>query len=174
MPLKQIVIPKEKATFWMDGRGRWHNRHGPFENRKIIKYFNASIQWDPKGYHVAQQHDGLVEKVYFSYEETALFVVDVVFEDNVLLILNTGAQIALRPDKLFVRHDQLFMQLNRQRIQFNEQTLLKMADKICYEQGCYFFCETNRRHLVPCHCSDAPSNMSSNGLTFAISNTRFR
>ncbi len=174
MPLKEIVIPKEKATFWMDGRGRWHNRHGPFENQKIIDFFNTSIQWDLKGYHVTQQRDGLVEKVYFSYEDTALFVVDVISDDDVLLILNTGAQITLRPDKLFVHHDRLFMQLNSECIQFNERTLLKMADKICYEQGSYFFCETNRRYLVPCHSSDASSNMSSNGLTSAISNTRFR
>ncbi len=46
--LNEIVIPKERAVFWMDEHGNWNNEHGRFENRRIIKKFNTSICKDVK------------------------------------------------------------------------------------------------------------------------------
>ena len=74
---KTIIISKDKAVFWLNKNGRWCNRHGEFEHKKIIDYFNASIRKDKGGYYVAQTTDDYQEKVYFNYEDTALFVVDV-------------------------------------------------------------------------------------------------
>ena len=71
--IKQVVIPRQKAVFWMDAQGRWHNQHGTFQHKKIIDHFNASIRKDRDGYYVGQYRDGLYEKVYFTYQETARF-----------------------------------------------------------------------------------------------------
>ena len=93
---KEIVIPKDKAVFWMDRRGRWHNEHGPFENKKIIDYFHTCIRKDADGFYLTQVRDGMREKVYFPFEETALFVFNIRRDDaNVTLILNTGEEINL-------------------------------------------------------------------------------
>ena len=129
----------------MDGRGRWHNQHGPFENKKIIDFFNASIQWDNKGYHVIQQREGLIEKVYFSYEDTALFVVDI--KDHTL-VLNTYQTISLMPEALFVSNDHLYTRHQSQRIKFSDRALLKLADKIKHEKDQYFYCEDDQRHRI--------------------------
>jgi len=53
--MKDIVIPKENAVFWMDGNGDWRNEHGRFRKKKIIDYFNAAIHKDENGYYVCQE-----------------------------------------------------------------------------------------------------------------------
>ena len=53
--LKQIIISKENAVFWMDNQGHWQNEHGPIEHPRIIKYFNACIRKDTSGYFVHQK-----------------------------------------------------------------------------------------------------------------------
>ncbi|MBW1899855.1 MAG: hypothetical protein JRI61_12485, partial [Deltaproteobacteria bacterium] len=85
-----LVIPKEKAVFWMYANGRWCNEFGKFEKKKIIDYFNRSINSDEDGYFVCQEKEGFVEKVYFRYMDTVLFVFDVRFRDPIELVLNTG------------------------------------------------------------------------------------
>jgi hypothetical protein len=149
MQPNETVIPKERATFWMDGHGRWHNQHGPFENKKIIDYFNASIRWDLNGYYVTQQNTGLQEKVYFPYEDTALFVEDILAENAPTILLNTRARIPLQPDKLFVCNDQLYLQHENERIKFKERALLKIAKRIECEKSSYFWLEAGERHLIP-------------------------
>ncbi len=58
----------------MDANGIWHNEHGRFEHPKIINHFNRSIQKDDLGYFLSQMIDeAKEEKVYFPYEETAVF-----------------------------------------------------------------------------------------------------
>ena len=47
--IKELVVPKEKAVFWLDAHGRWHNKHGVFEHKKIIDYFHSSIRKDAVG-----------------------------------------------------------------------------------------------------------------------------
>ena len=94
---QEIIIKKEDAVFWMDGNGRWHNQHGEFEHKKVVAYFNRSIGFDADGYFVSQVRDDMVEKVYFPYQETALFAVDIIQDNDLQLLLNTQKQITLKP-----------------------------------------------------------------------------
>jgi hypothetical protein len=126
-PLTEVVIPKEKAVFWMDDRGRWHNRHGRFEHKRIIDHFNHAIRRDADGYYVTQVRGEIIEKVYFTYADTALFVLRLSPGPPFRLTLNTGVTIELDPSKLFVHHDQLYQRKNAERIKFSEQALLAMA-----------------------------------------------
>ena len=111
---KEFVVPKEDAVFWLDAYGRWHNEHGVFEHKKIISYFHSSIRKDAKGYYLFQKHnDHTLEKVYFKYEDTALFVFDIKTQDDpdkIRLILNTKHEILLNPEDLFVQNDNLNME----------------------------------------------------------------
>lgn len=125
---QDIIIKKEGAVFWMDGNGRWHNQHGEFEHKKVIAYFNHSIEYDADGYFVSQVRDGMLEKVYFSYQETALFAVDIILDDDILLCLNTGKQILMDPKKLIIREDSLFMHLDSQIIKFSARSMMKLSN----------------------------------------------
>ncbi len=128
---QEIIIPKEDAVFWMDGNGRWHNQHGEFEHKKVIAYFNRSIGYDADGYFVSQARGDVVEKVYFRYQETALFVVDIIQNnDDLRLLLNTGKQIPLNPKKLFIRNDSLFMHVENQLIKFTDRSMMKLSNRL--------------------------------------------
>ncbi len=135
--LTEMIIPKEKAVFWMDGRGRWCNHNGPFQHKKIINHFNTAIQKDDIGFFVTQVRDAVREKVYFRYEDTALFVVDIIPGDPIELVLNTKAKVELVPEKLFIRKDNLFMSEGELLIKFNERTLLKIAEQIVCHKDQY-------------------------------------
>ena len=63
----EIVIPKDKAVFWLDKNGRWHNVHGEFEHKRIINYFHSAIKKDKQGYYLFQERGKFREKVYFHY-----------------------------------------------------------------------------------------------------------
>ena len=145
----EFVIPKEQAVFWMDGQGRWHNQHGPFQHKKIIDHFNASIQKDEKGYFVGQLHDDRLEKVYFRYEETALFVVDLRWQQPVKIILNTGAEIDLGPEKLFVRGDQLYQRHEDEIIKFSERALMQLSKKMDLRDGGYVLNWNGNSYRLP-------------------------
>lgn len=106
----QLVVPKEKAVFWMDARGRWCNRHGRIRHPKVIAHFNASIRRDADGYHLFQEREGVQEKVYFRYEETPLFVVDVVNDATVMLVTNTRTRCPLDPKGLYIKDDALYLE----------------------------------------------------------------
>ncbi len=129
MPQKQreIIISKENAVFWMDKNGVWNNEHGKFEHPRIIKYFNASIKKDAKGYYVHQETAECKEKVYFRYEDTALFVFDIHVNEDIVLILNTSDTIPCDPTQLFSRDDNLYIQTAEHRIKFNDRALLKIS-----------------------------------------------
>ena len=94
--LKEVVVPKEKAVFWLDGRGRWHGESGEFKHRKIIEHFHSSIRKDKQGFHLMQRHRHFREKVYFPYEDTPLFVFDVLTGENIEIVLNTRKRMKLR------------------------------------------------------------------------------
>ena len=147
--LKEIVVPKQKAVFWMDGQGRWHNQHGPFEHKGIIDFFNASIKKDKQGFHVAQIRDGVYEKVYFRYEDTPLFVIAVVLEKTVELTLNTGLKFILDPQELFLRGDQLYLRKGKERIKFSERALLKLSRIMQYDNPNYFIKVDGRSYPIP-------------------------
>ena len=149
----QRVIPKEKAVFWMDGRGRWHNRHGPFEHKRIIDHFNAAIQKDEDGYFVGQRHDGIYEKVYFPYQDTALFVTEVLWGDPVQMLLNTGQRLDLSPERLFIRDDQLFHQKGDEIIKFSERALAMISERIDLSEDRYSIRLKGKCYTVPEHKS---------------------
>ena len=134
---REVVIPKENAVFWMDGRGRWHNEHGEFEHVKIINYFHSAIRKDEHGFYLTQERDDIIEKVYFPYEETAFFVFDVLKGDDIILVLNTQKQINLKPENLSIKDDQLYMNDRKDLIKFSERGLLKISDLIKFENNQY-------------------------------------
>ena len=101
-PKPVMTVPKEKAVFRLDRHGNWHTDEGKFTNRNIIRYFHSMIKKDEGGYFLEQEREQVIEKVYFSYEDTALFVFQVIDRDGVVLRLNTGERVKLDPEKLFV------------------------------------------------------------------------
>jgi hypothetical protein len=147
--LPEIVIPKEKAVFWMDRFGRWHNENGRFEHKKIIDYFNASLGRDEFGYFVAQNREAVREKIYFFYEDTPLFVVDVLIADSIELMLNTGQKIRLVPEDLFVCKDNLYVRRGDERIRFTDRSMIRLSMHLDYENGQYLFVDEGRRRILP-------------------------
>lgn len=125
--LTEVVIPKEKAVFWMDAQGRWHNRHGRFEHKRIVDHFNRSIRRDKDGYFVTQVRGDIRERVYFHYEDTPIFAVRIIEDDTIMLALNTGETIPLDPCNLFIQSDQLYQRKNDERIKFGDRALLSIS-----------------------------------------------
>jgi hypothetical protein len=146
--LKKIVIPKDKAAFWLDRNGCWRNRHGKFEHKKIIDYFHASIRKDKDGYYVGQAIENCREKVYFHYEDTALLVFDVIKNKDLTLILNTGKQIKLKPRKLEIKADNLYLRIGNERIKFAEKSLIKISDLLKCVEDQFFIRVHNRNYKI--------------------------
>ncbi len=128
--MKQKVIKKEDAVFWLDSSGCWRNDGGKFRKKKIIDLFHQSIAKDDDGYFVSQVRDGFWEKVYFRFEDTALFVFAVVINDDIVLVLNTGKQIPLNPENLYTAHDNLYIKQENERIKFSERALMQISSLI--------------------------------------------
>jgi len=147
--VKTIEISRDEAVFWLDGNGCWHNSDGKFRHKKIIDYFHASIQRDQKGYHLYQAHDRYIEKVYFRYEDKALFVFEVIENSDIMLVLNNRKRIRLKPKKLFVQNDNLYMHLNDEVIKFAEQALIKIAPFLEEDGNELFIRSKNRRYRIP-------------------------
>lgn len=144
--VKQIVIPKEKAVFRLDKNGIWQNEHGKFEHPKIIAYFHKSIRKDDQGYHVFQVRDQCEEKVYFPYEDTALFVFDIKGTDT--LVLNTTQTIPLDPSQLFIRNDNLYMQTPEHCIKFGQRALMKLSRMLMEKQDRLFLVLDGTDHEI--------------------------
>ena len=144
----EIIIPKDRAIFWLDKNGRWHNAHGEFQHRKIIHYFHASIKKDENGYYLLQERENLREKVYFHYEDTALFAVDLIIDKDITLILNTKKQIKLKPKNLFTQNDNLYMRMGQETIKFTERGLMKVSDLLEFRNKQYFIMVKNRRYRI--------------------------
>ncbi len=148
---KQITISKKDAVFWLDKNGRWHNQAGEFKHKKIIDHFHASIRKDKNGYHLFQSHGEHSEKVYFNYEDTALFVFDIISEDaDIFLLLNTRQKIKLLPQNLFIKDDQLYIQAEDDRIRFSERALTQISRYIDCEEGQYFLRVSDGKFLIDC------------------------
>jgi hypothetical protein len=118
---KEIVVQKEDAVFRMDENGVWHNRHGRITHPRIIEYFDAAIKKDAGGFFLYQAYDNIREKVYFPYEGTALFAVDVIMDPGTTLILNTKEKVALAPGALFAEKGRLCMRLDDGYVKFSEK-----------------------------------------------------
>lgn len=124
---RKVVIPKESAVFWMDREGNWHNEHGKFEHPKITRFFHKSIQKDGEGYFVAQATDEFEEKVYFRYEDTALFVFNIAVSDQIYLNLNTEQTLILDPENLVQKDDSLYVRTTNHLIKFSQKALVKIS-----------------------------------------------
>ncbi len=146
--VKEIVIPKENAVFWMDGDGAWHNEHGRFEHPKIIRHFHTSIQRDENGYHLCQEREGIREKAYFPYEETALFVFQVIQGSPVQLVLNTEKIIRLNPEELYTANDLLYIQRGDELIKFSQKALMAFAPLLDETDGQLFLCLDGERYSL--------------------------
>ena len=147
--VKTIEIPQDKAVFWLDANGCWHNSDGKFRHKKIIDYFHSSIQRDHKGYHLRQAHENYIEKVYFHYDDQALFVFDVLSENGITLVLNTKKRIQLKPRKVFIKNDSLYMHLGNETIKFAEQGLMKIAPSLEEEGDQLYIRSKDRRYRRP-------------------------
>ena len=147
--IKERVIPKEDAVFWLDKNGCWRNANGKFEHRKIINYFHSCIKRDQDGYYLSQLNGNYREKVYFPYEDQALFVFDVIRQDEVTLILNTKKQVALDPQRLFIKDDNLYMRMGDETIKFVEHGLMKMAPLLEEKDGRFYIRLKDKRYRIP-------------------------
>jgi nuclear transport factor 2 (NTF2) superfamily protein len=145
----KIVIPKDQAVFWLDKNGRWHNEHGEFQHKKIINYFNTSIHKDENGYFLFQQDENISEKVYFHYEDTALFAVDLIKEKDITLVLNTRKRLKLKPKNLWIRDDSLYMRSGEENIKFIERGLMKISDLLEMTNNQYAIKVSGRRYRIP-------------------------
>ena len=150
--MKKIVISKDEAVFWLDANGRWHNKYGPFQHKKIIDFFHSSIRKDKDGYFLAQTINDMEEKVYFRCEDGAIFVFDIIDANNLTLVLNTGKKVKLNPEKLWIKHDSLYMQDGGEQIKFTEQSLMKISNLIENKDGRYCIRVENRKYEIPELC----------------------
>lgn len=146
--LKEWIITKEDAVFWLDKNGYWHNKYGKFQHKKIIDYFHSSIKKDKDGYYLSQMRDNLREKVYFRHEDTALFVIDVQKADDIVLELNTKRKLKLKPRKLFIKEDNLYMTAGDEIVKFSEQGLMKISDLLEYQDDRYFIRVKGRKYAI--------------------------
>lgn len=144
----EIVIRREDAVFRLDRRGRWCNEFGVFRNHRISEYFHSAIRRDAGGYFVCQERGNLTEKVYFPYEDTALFVTDLTLGPAITLRLNTRRQIELEPAQLFVAGDSLYLTAGDDRIKFTERALLKLSEVMDFTSEGYFIRISGRRHRI--------------------------
>jgi hypothetical protein len=147
--IKENVIPKEDAVFWLDQNGCWRNVHGKFKHYKIIDYFHSCIKRDQGGYYLSQVNGDCREKVYFRYEDQALFVFDLIRQDDIMLILNTKKQIVLDPESLFIKDDNLYMRMGDETIKFVEHGLMKMAPLLEDEDGRFYIRLKDKRYRIP-------------------------
>ena len=160
--LKEVVIPKEYAVFWMDGNGCWRNVHGKFRRKQIIDKFNNSIRRDESGYFVTQINGERIEKVYFRCEETAFFASDIHVGDHIDLVLNTGNVMRLDAASLFIRNDSLYLNATGYGlIKFTERCLMKIFKMIEFSEGQYRLAIGGEQFPIPEMPLDDNGNQSS-------------
>ncbi len=144
----EIVIPKENAVFRLDANGCWHNETGRFRNKKIIDFFHASIRKDAGGYFLFQNKGNCTEKVYFPYEDTALFVFEVILSDPITLVLNTGERLLLEQQKLYAQNDALYVTVGEHRVKFTERSLMTISGLMTFEDENYFIRQAGQRYQI--------------------------
>ncbi len=146
--LPEIVIPKENAVFWLDKDGFWNNEGGRFELKKIIRRFHASIEKDADGYYVTQINGHRIEKVYFPYEDTALFAIDIQIREPMTMRLNTGKRLPLSPAELYSTGDSLYTVFDNEWIKLSERSLLKLSPMINYNADPWRFEYQNQTFTI--------------------------
>jgi hypothetical protein len=143
------TIPKEEAVFRLDKNGVWYNGDRKFEHQKIIDYFHSMIKRDQNGYYLEQEHRDFIEKVYFPFEDTALFVFRVIDKDGLTLVLNTGKQLKLDPEQLFLQNDRLYLRHDDEIVKFSEEAMFALAEYMEEADGCYFICWEGKEYPIP-------------------------
>ena len=146
-----IVIPREKAVFRLDANGNWRNAGGRFRHKKISDHFHSAIRKDAGGFFLYQERGDVTEKVYFPYEDTALFVFDVDMGDEIGLTFNTGEKTVLNPHKLFILNDNLYLTHDEDRVRFSERSLLKISSLLDVENDAYFIRLGGQRYRIASH-----------------------
>jgi len=86
--------------------------------------------------------------VYFPYEDTALFVVDVQIGEEITLVLNTQRRLSLETGRLWIENDGLYLTDAGERIKFSDRALLKLAGRLDFEQDAYFIRTGGGRHRI--------------------------
>ena len=143
------IIPREKAVFRLDKNGDWRADNEKFRNPKIISYFHSLIKKDQDGFFLEQEHPHHIEKVYFPYEDTALFVNRILEGDGLILCTNTGKQIKLEPENLFIKNDDLYYRSGEDLIKFNENALLSLAAYLDDADDQFVINIDGKRHPIP-------------------------
>jgi hypothetical protein len=121
----------------MDGNGVWHGDGGRFRKKSIIDHFNAALGHDDGGFFLTQINGEVREKVYFPFEETAFFAVDLekggaegAEASELRVILNTGETVPVTPEGLRYRGDALFLFRDGVPIKFTDRCLLRVAHRL--------------------------------------------
>lgn len=137
--VRRIVIPRENAVFRLDRYGRWWNDCEKFTHKKIIDHFHRSIRRDADGFFLFQSHGNVEEKVYFPYEDTAYFIFDVSETEPVTLTMNTGSQILLVPEHLFLKEDILYVTVEGDPARFTDRAMMRLSPWIEEGGGGFIF-----------------------------------
>ena len=117
-------------------------------NTRFLKPNYLEIRKDKDGYYLSQTDGNYREKVYFHFEDTALFVFDVVKEKEIKLILNTKKQIKLKPRRLYEKKDSLYMATGEDLIKFTPDSLIKLSEFIEHRNDQYFIRVNRRRYKI--------------------------
>jgi hypothetical protein len=108
------------------------------------------IKKDKDGYFLEQEHKHFIEKVYFQYEDTPLFVFRIIKrDDGLILCLNTGENIKLDPEKLLMKNDNLYIQNDEDLIKLNANALFSLADYMDDVDDQYVINIDGKRHFIP-------------------------
>jgi len=161
--MQEIVVSPQEAVFWLDRWGHWCNAHGRFEHKKIIDYFHAAIARDDQGYYVSQVNGNILEKVYFRYEDTALFVFDMIEDDGITLVLNTRQHLRLEPESLFIYEDNLYVRHGNERIKFNQACMVKISRFMEYHDDRCYIRMMGRRIVITEEDGDAGRAIDTGG-----------
>ena len=143
------IISREKAVFRLDKNGNWRTDDEKFRNPKIIKFFHSRVKKDKDGFFLEQEHRYYIEKVYFSYEDTAFFVNRIIERDGLVLCTNTGEHIPLDPQKLFIKNDDLYIQNGEDLIKFNQNALHTLAGYMDSVDDQFVIVLAGKRHILP-------------------------
>jgi hypothetical protein len=144
-----MIIPREKALFRLDQNGVWHTDDEKFKNQRIVDYFHSMIKRDEDGYFLEQEHRHFIEKVYFPYEDTPLFVFGIIKGDGLTLCLNTGRTLKLDPESLFVKNDDLYARNGEDVMKFHPNALIAIAELIEEADGRYTIDINGKKHPIP-------------------------
>jgi len=144
-----MVIPREKAAFRLDKNGVWFIGDEKFTNQKIINYFHSVINKDKDGFFLMQEHKHFIEKVYFPYEDTPLFVFHVIKKGGLILILNTAENIELDPKNLIIRNENLYLKRYEDLVKFSENALVSLTSYMEDNHNQYSINIDGKKYIIP-------------------------